>query len=250
MFYIGKVITIFLHPITWAVLFFIYAVNRKKAIPKIYYYILGIFLFLASNRVFINQLGRSLENPVESNANAIFPTAVVLGGYCSWDADRETIVFFEAADRLFKAMHLYQTGQIKQIVLSGGTVFKSEARRSEALIARDYLVEMGIPDKAIYVEGNSRNTYQNALETAKILHSKNINNITLITSASHMSRSFRCFKKQGFIIFPYATDYHTVKPGSFVWFDYFVPSTKAMVQFDAFVKEWVGILAYKLMGKI
>ena len=250
MFYIGKIFTVMLHPITWVVLFFVIAVNRKKGIPRKYYYILGIIVFLASNKVFVNQLGRSLESPIESNHTEIYKTAVVLGGYCSWDRDRQSIVFHEAADRLFKAMHLYKTGKVGKMLLSGGTVFKNRNRRAESEVAKEYLLEMGIPDDDIWVENKSRSTYQNAVETAKILKSKKIKNITLITSASHMSRAFRSFKKQGLTIFPYSADYRTVKPGSFVWFDYIVPSTKAMMQFDAFVKEWFGLLAYKLSGKI
>ena len=250
MFYLGKAFTLFLHPLTWMVLFFIVALARKKTMPRKVYYILGLLIFLSSNKVFVNTMALSLENTAPNVENELPKTAVVLGGYCSWDDTRHTINFYPAADRLFKAIELYKKGKVNTLLLTGGIVYESKKRKSEALVAKDYLMNLGIPEKDIITEPNSKSTYENAIESQKILGKVGEKGITLITSATHMPRAMACFKKQGLIVTPYSTDYKTSKSNSFVWFDYFIPSATALVTFDAVVKEWFGLLAYKITGKI
>ena len=51
------------------------------------------------------------------------------------------------------------------------------------------LVEWGIPDSAIQVEGGSINTYENALFSHRLLAAHAIRRIFLVTSAMHLPQS-------------------------------------------------------------
>ena len=67
--------------------------------------------------------------------------------------------------------------------------------KSEAILTRELLIRLGVPDSAIIVEPASRNTYENALFTREILKEKYPNatpRLLLITSAWHMRRSMGC----------------------------------------------------------
>lgn len=101
-------------------------------------------------------------------------------------------------NRCRKAIELYNTRKINYILLSGGIGYFNKNRQySEARLMYNYLVNNGIDSKKIILEEYSRNTYQNALYCKNILWSKF--NITkdkffLITSDSHMMRSYLLFK--------------------------------------------------------
>lgn len=56
-------------------------------------------------------------------------------------------------------------------------------------------------------EDRSRNTYENAIFAADLLHPQEIRRIILVTQALHMKRSVRVFTQAGFEVTPAPTDY-------------------------------------------
>jgi uncharacterized SAM-binding protein YcdF (DUF218 family) len=64
---------------------------------------------------------------------------------------------------------------------------------------KKYLKSINFPDSALIVESESKNTYENALFTKKMIDSLNLNgSFILVTSAIHMPRAMAVFKKVGF----------------------------------------------------
>ena len=68
----------------------------------------------------------------------------------------------------------------------------------------------------------------------------------LITSATHMPRSVKIFEKQGIRIIPIPVDYQTAN--TLQWREFNI--TDGAVLWNRLLHEYIGIVAYKLTGKI
>ncbi len=113
------------------------------------------------------------------------------------------------------------------------------------------MIMMGVADQDILVENESRNTHESAVNIKPTLASLqyDADDCLLITSAFHMRRSLACFRKEGLIIAPFSTDFYA-HPRFFYPDVLFIPNLDAMVLWQKLIKEWVGIIAYKLVGYI
>jgi uncharacterized SAM-binding protein YcdF (DUF218 family) len=209
-----------------------------------------LVLFVSGNKVLVNELARAWEmEPVAANQR-LPKTAIVLGGYAEWDQFRNRVQMSDAADRIYSAINLYQQGKIHTIVLSGGAASLTGRIKAEADYVLPVLRGFGIPDSAIIKESKSRNTFENAINTAALLHSlKRNDTILLITSAFHMRRAVGAFKKAGIAVVPYPVHYISDYGRGYFLPDFFIPSTEAMFRFDALLKEWIGYFAYSVSGK-
>jgi uncharacterized SAM-binding protein YcdF (DUF218 family) len=94
--------------------------------------------------------------------------------------------------RLDEAWRLYKI-QPKPIIVSGGHVNPFTADQDENKIACGYLIRWGVPEEHVFSEAKSRDTFESALETGKLLRQKNWQRYLLVTSAVHMPRSMLVF---------------------------------------------------------
>jgi uncharacterized SAM-binding protein YcdF (DUF218 family) len=115
----------------------------------------------------------------------------------------------DAAERLFAAGELARRYPGARIVMSGGEAAIFPTGRPEATVMRDVLVSQGIDASRIATETTSRNTYENAVETRRLMQPKPGEVWILITSAWHMPRAVGCFRTAGWTILPYPVDYQT-----------------------------------------
>ena len=104
----------------------------------------------------------------------------------------------------------------------------------------------GDPARISMVEPKSRTTFEDALYSAALLKPKSDERWLLITTAVHMPRSVGSFRVAGFQVEPYPVDSFTGGPSGPFLFDI---GSSALFQFDRAVKEWIGLIAYRLMGK-
>jgi uncharacterized SAM-binding protein YcdF (DUF218 family) len=112
----------------------------------------------------------------------------------------------------------------------------------------DFLVELGVPPEDIVAEGRSRTTYENAVESAKLLREKGITRVVLVTDAVHLPRSVACFRKQGLEVIPGGTYYEAT---GWRWkLDKFIPKAEALYSVHRVGHEWVGLLYYWVRGYI
>jgi uncharacterized SAM-binding protein YcdF (DUF218 family) len=98
----------------------------------------------------------------------------------------------------------------------------------------------------VYVESRPRTTFEEALYSAALLKPKPGERWLLITLASHMPRAVGCFRTAGFQVEPYPVGFST---GPSLALALVVTGSTGLVYLDAAAKEWIGLTAYRLMGR-
>jgi uncharacterized SAM-binding protein YcdF (DUF218 family) len=92
-----------------------------------------------------------------------------------------------------------------------------------------------------WLEPASRNTYENARFSAKLLHDQGIHTVYLVTHAWHMPRSQAAFAAFGITTIPAPTHFVTLRH---LDFDDLLPHAHALTtSYDA-LYEWIGRLWY------
>ena len=109
------------------------------------------------------------------------------------------------------------------------------------------LVDLGVDPGRINTVPQSRTTSEDAYYSAALLKSKPSEKWLLITAAMHMPRAVGCFRAVGFRVQPYPVEF--VSQGRAGPFALFATGSSALIQFDRAAKEWIGLMAYRLMGK-
>ncbi|MBI3396119.1 MAG: YdcF family protein, partial [Spirochaetia bacterium] len=77
--------------------------------------------------------------------------------------------FLGSLDRILAAEELLRLGKAPKLVISGGSGLLSQAGQPEAEILKRWLVGRGIQAERIITESGSRNTAENARESAAII---------------------------------------------------------------------------------
>jgi uncharacterized SAM-binding protein YcdF (DUF218 family) len=149
-----------------------------------------------------------------------------------------------AADRLLTFMALARHYPNAKLLLVGGEAALLPRGHSEAELTRDLLVAQGFDRRRMLVEPRSRNTIENAIFAKAVAEPQPNETWLLVTSAVHMPRAVGCFRHVGWTPVPFPTDYRTGFDSG--W-------TVALVQhlglFELAVKEWLGLIAYRLLGR-
>lgn len=166
------------------------------------------WLYLCSTAFFADFLMGLLERDYPARAmSAVRPAdaIVLLGGGTRGYAHMATLADLnQHGDRLVHAAALYQAGKAPLVLVSGGALRDSP---SEAVQMRDLLRVMGVPPRAVLLEEQSLDTYQNALFSAQLLHERGLRRILLVTSAFHMRRAAAVFRAQGLEVEAAPTDF-------------------------------------------
>ncbi|WGV26173.1 YdcF family protein [Halotia branconii] len=258
--YLSKLLPLFIYPLGLASLSLVVALITLWKRPRIAAGAIAlslILLLVCSNAWVSKSLARSLEwqnlplNPIP-NADAI----VVLGGATkSASPPRPTVDLSEAGDRVIYAAQLYRQKKAPIIILSGGRISWRGSGSPESADMATILTSIGIPSEAIVQEPDSFNTYQNAVNVKKILETRGINRILLITSAMHMPRSLKIFQRQGIDVIPAPTDF-LVSQGDIKELGStpkaailsLLPDSDNLNQFTSALKEYIGSFVYRWRG--
>jgi len=97
------------------------------------------------------------------------------------------------------------------------------------------------------VESRPRTTSEDALYSAALLKPKPGEKWLLVTLARHMPRAVGCFRVAGFEVEPYPLGVRIGGPSHLFTLEGI--GSAALFQLDAAAKEWIGLIAYGLMGK-
>jgi uncharacterized SAM-binding protein YcdF (DUF218 family) len=216
-----------------------------------------IILFLSGNTWISHSLAQSLE--WQNIPKTELPTAdaiVVLGGGTRSQAyPRPDVDFTDAGDRVWYGANLYHAGKAPKIIVSGGRISWQGNGSPEADDLTKLLVTMGVPKLDIIPEANSFNTRDNAVNVQKILQAQNFKTILLVTSAMHMPRSMAIFKHLGINVIAAPTDYRISQleldqPNSQTEAAIlsFLPNEDCFSLTTQVMREYIGILVYKLRG--
>lgn len=248
---LDKLLTAFALPLGAALLLAILALLARGArFPRLALFCLLtalVELTVFSLPVTADAIGAQLAAPYPPRSASATPAAdliVVLGGGLEGPTVRRPVADFNhAADRLYYAAELFHAGKAPAILVSGGSVWgltqETEAEASAAVLQR-----LGVPEGRLRLEGDSRNTRENALFSRTL--AAETQRILLVTSASHMRRAQGCFEAVGFTVIPAATDFEDYSGMDPVlrW----LPSHDALATTSRMLKEGLGLLVYRLRG--
>lgn len=95
--------------------------------------------------------------------------------------------------RVARAIELYRAGKAPLLLLSGG----GSGPVAEAEIMRGLALAAGIPENALLREADSRNTVENAVNSARLLRERGISRIVLVSDRTHLPRAVLLFRRAG-----------------------------------------------------
>ena len=150
-----------------------------------------------------------------------------------------------AASRVLEAQRVYRLVQPEWIVSSGGNPDVADESEPSSVNMRKLLVELGVPASRIILESASRETHENASQTATILRQLHPDAVVLVTSASHMRRSMGAMRAAGVDPVP------AIAPDSWHehgWTDWALPSNHALYFSGEVAHELLGIVDYRVRG--
>ena len=199
-------------------------------------------------------VGEWLIAPLENRftSNAALPREVdgiiVLGGAIS---PRMSNIWQQpeiggAADRLTNFFYLARLYPNAQLVFTGGSGSVTQQEFKEAEMAQILFDQLGLAERAIIFESESRNTAENAINSKQLVTPGNDENWLLITSAFHMPRSVGVFCQEQWKVQPYPVDHYSQK-GNLLRVDF--SFNKNLSVLGTAVREWVGLVAYRISGR-
>lgn len=153
----------------------------------------------------------------------------------------------EQADRDFALVALSRRYPEAQLVYSGGSSSLADQQFKGADAGVRFLTELGVDLGRVIMERDSRNTAESARFAMNKIQPKVGENWVLVTSAFHMPRSIGVFCQEGWKMIPYPVDF---KSDDKVRWSFDVAFASNLDRLSLAVKEWVGLLAYKLSGRI
>jgi uncharacterized SAM-binding protein YcdF (DUF218 family) len=149
----------------------------------------------------------------------------------------------EAARRLVWAAGLARRAGVPLIV-SGGRAWERTGGEAESTADRRLLERLGVPAGSIVEEPSSRDTWENARATARLLPAGST--AALVTSAYHMPRAAFAFASAGVSFIPAPTDFRANRAG----YDLlsFMPSFRCLSESFQALRERAGMAWYRVRG--
>jgi len=250
MIFFSKLITSLLLPpgcFILVLLFFLFLIPRRF---KPFLFLILVSFYLLSIRPVSDFLLKPLEDaypPLSFEFDKDWPQAIVVLGGGSVQgspeagAGRDTLSS-DAIKRVVYALTLRDIFTVP-IIFSGGKVFDYE-QESEAAAAGRLYESLGLPQENFFGESKSRNTWENARETAKLFpEEEKIERAILVTSAYHVKRGVYCFEKNGIMVIPAPTDYKCDRGRNNDFFSY-LPSIHSLSNSWLALHEYIGLLYY------
>lgn len=250
-FIISKILSFLSNPLVWIILIGGYGFLIKNTIRRKRLITVAVScLFFFSNSFILDEVMRKWECPAYDREEITEPYdyGIVLTGMASYDSQLDRLDFKDGIDRMLQAVLLYREGRIRKIFISGGSGSVLEDF-PEAAKVKEFFVKIGIPDDDIEFETTSMNTHENAVYTKQAIGTGDNEKYLLITSAFHMRRALLCFENEGMKTDPYPVNRKS-GPRKFVADHLLVPKPETIAGWQVLTHEWVGFLAYKIMGYI
>jgi uncharacterized SAM-binding protein YcdF (DUF218 family) len=209
-----------------------------------------LFLFFGYNPL-SNFLLSKIEDYIQNSKYPVpqLTGVIVLGGSFNSgleSKERNEVSLNSSAERLTKALEIFKKNPRILILFSGFSNEITSKGWNESDMAKKFFLDQGVKIDNLIFENQSRNTFEN------IKYSKDI--VTnykgawgLITSASHMPRSYFLFKKQGLILEPIGVDYKTGTSRIF-WVNFDISS--GLINWNIIFNELIGIAYYKVTNRI
>jgi uncharacterized SAM-binding protein YcdF (DUF218 family) len=211
---------------------------------------------MLSSSLIATPLIGSLESwyqPPKLTPSDRFDAIVVLGGGVNEKGSLRPAVEPNSysRNRTTCGVDLYQQGYAPTLVLTGGDARVFGTGSQIAVEMKRWALRLGVPESAVKIDTEARNTYENATGSKRLLGPVSI---LLVSSASHLPRAVPVFIKQGFRVTPAPCDYFSQNLPRESWGDIdlfdFLPNDISLQQTTEAVTEMAGIVVYWLAGKL
>ncbi|WP_347158947.1 YdcF family protein [Pontibacter chitinilyticus] len=250
-FILSKTLDYLLMPLLWVLaLLFLALFLRSVKWSRRCLLVAVVLLVVLSNPFLANEAIRAWEVPaVPVKDVQHHDVAIILTGVTKYREDiPDRIHTAKGADRFLQPLQLYRMGKFDKFLISGGNGHLLAEVVPEAEQIEKILLMAGVPEEDIITESNSRNTRENAVNTAKVLaQHPEWKRQLLVTSAFHMRRALGCFEKVGLHPDVYSTDFYS-QPRSYTPDEIILPSVDAFALWHLLIHEITGYVVYKAMG--
>ena len=244
MIFKGIVDPIFIITLLLLIAFFICLIGVKKKSGALVLFLIMVLLYGASIFPVSNYLCYYLEKDYiksQSDAEQNIDVLVVMGGGAQdINSLKNTFTTEATSARLLSAIDVYNKKGAKYFVCMG----KGSGKITEAELMARLAEKLGVPKEKIRVEAKSINTWDSAVELNKMFPNKNIS-IGLVTSASHLKRAEKEFKKYFNNVVPFPANYHYASSAENIFVKY-APQTSSLSKTSLALKEITGQLWYKI----
>jgi uncharacterized SAM-binding protein YcdF (DUF218 family) len=225
--------------------FLICLISGKKKRDNLLLFFTIVLLYGASIGPVSNYLNYQLEKdyinrPSVKDKIKLDVVVVLGGGTYDINALNNTFPSDTTIVRLVHAVEMYKKYGAKYLVCSG----KGDSKISEAELMAQMAEEFGVPGDKIRIEAKSKNTYDQALEFNKMFFNKDIK-IGLVTSAFHMKRSEKEFRKYFSDVLPLPAGYLYASPAGTPAVRY-IPQSQWLYNNTVILHEYVGQLWYSI----
>ncbi len=217
--------------------------RRQFKLPFLLLFSGWIFLLLGSNTLFFQFIAYPLKQLTPISVTKKHTDAIVVASAGVHESGAPTQ---GSALRAYTAARLYLEKQAPTIIVTGGVTHPYQppvSIKGMAII----LQGMGVPQKDIIIEDRSTDTYQNGIESVKILNQRNMKTILLVSHDYHLFRLVSVFEKLGIESYPYAANRRSTK-GTISWWRYF--DWENFNRLQTIAHEYMGLLTYKLTDRI
>jgi uncharacterized SAM-binding protein YcdF (DUF218 family) len=264
-FILSKVVQFCIEPLNWVPIFVLLALLflslRKSHLCKRFLLLalvdLALVGWLPASEIFLRAIENAvLKTDVAKISHNEIGGIIILGGAidCGEIAvDRGEISIYSSAERVTKAFELIRKNPNVPFIFSGYSGRITPKGISEADAFKQLIQEQGLSEQNAHYENRSRNTYENVLHMKPMIEEFGLKTDTgqlkpwlLITSASHMLRSEKIFRKQDIKLISVPVDYQT--SNRLQWTSYDL--TDGAHNWNILVHEIVGLFAYWITGKI
>ena len=151
----------------------------------------------------------------------------------------------EGSERLITSISLANKHISSKIYFVGGNGYIVNDNLSELDVAKKFYSELKFDLNRIIYIGGTRNTIENLIEIKKLNFDPSTS--ILVTSAFHMKRSMMISEKIGLKLMPYAVDFRSISNKSFLNIYQRYSISANLSDFDLFIREIIGILAFKIL---
>jgi uncharacterized SAM-binding protein YcdF (DUF218 family) len=202
----------------------------------------SVCLFAAATPAFSSWLLKQVEGetPQPNGLDAAHAIVVLSGDFRSGDGINPDGLGPLSLDRVGYACQAYRRLRLP-IAVSGGPIAGS--RDSVAQLMKHALEQYcGVP--VAWSEDLSRTTYENAGNSARLLHAHAVDVVVVVTHAWHMPRAIWSFKRVGLRALPWPAPRTPLKVDKV---NDFLPSIEGLQASFYALHELLGGLAYRLL---
>jgi uncharacterized SAM-binding protein YcdF (DUF218 family) len=168
-------------------------------------------------------------------------TLILLGAGTEFNAARKLVPKGDSPISIDATATLYhecqRAGDVCHVIVSGGN--PQHHPMAEADNYAPYLLARGVDASDLTLENQSRDTYENARNVAKILQLEPETSLVVITPSYHMRRSMLAFQAFNLDPQPYASNARAPHTGLYPHFEGFIDANTALHELIGTVRFYV-----------